>query len=79
MDPLLGALEDYVMAAHKLHADDTPIPVLAPGTGKTKRLIQSRLRGGKQGCLDVFDGLVCTHWGGRHEVGAGTCQGFTNR
>jgi hypothetical protein len=22
---------------------------------------------------------VCTHWGGRHEVGAGTCQGFTNR
>jgi len=36
LDPLLAALEDYVMAAHKLHADDTPIPVLAPGTGKTK-------------------------------------------
>jgi transposase len=36
LDPLLGALEDYVMAAHKLHADDTPIPVLAPGTGKTR-------------------------------------------
>ena len=36
LDPLLGALDDYVMAAHKLHADDTPIPVLAPGTGKTK-------------------------------------------
>jgi transposase len=34
--PLTGALADYVMAAHKLHADDTPIPVLAPGTGKTK-------------------------------------------
>ena len=31
------------------------------------------------GCLDVFHGLVCTHWGGRHEVDAGTCQGFTNR
>jgi short subunit dehydrogenase len=29
--------------------------------------------------FDVFDGLVCTPWGGRHEVGAGTCQGFTNR
>jgi hypothetical protein len=40
---------------------------------------QSRLRGGKQGCLDVFDGLVGTHWRGRHEVSAGTCQGFTNR
>jgi transposase len=36
VDPLLAALEDYVVAAHKLHADDTPIPVLAPGTGKTK-------------------------------------------
>jgi len=24
------------MSANKLHADDTPIPVLAPGTGKTK-------------------------------------------
>jgi hypothetical protein len=33
---LLGALSDYVMSAQKLHADDTPIPVLAPGTGKTK-------------------------------------------
>jgi len=36
LDPLLQALEAYVMAAHKLHADDTPIPVLAPGTGRTK-------------------------------------------
>jgi len=36
-------------------------------------------RGGKQDCLDVFDGLVGTHWRGRHEVSAGTCQGFTNR
>ena len=26
----------YVMAAGKLHADDTPVPVLAPGNGKTK-------------------------------------------
>jgi transposase len=36
VDPLLGALTGYVMSAQKLHADDTPIPVLAPGTGKTK-------------------------------------------
>ena len=36
VDPLLAALADYVMSAHKLHADDTPLPVLAPGTGKTK-------------------------------------------
>jgi transposase len=25
-----------VMAAGKLHGDDTPVPVLAPATGKTK-------------------------------------------
>jgi transposase len=36
VDPLLEALGRYVMSAQKLHADDTPIPVLAPGTGKTK-------------------------------------------
>jgi transposase len=36
IDPLLAVLADYVMAAHKIHADDTPFPVLAPGTGKTK-------------------------------------------
>ena len=36
MDPLFGALSQYVLSAQKLHADDTPVPVLAPGTGKTK-------------------------------------------
>ena len=34
--PLVSALRDHVMAAQKVHADDTPVPVLAPGTGKTK-------------------------------------------
>jgi transposase len=34
--PLIDSLDAYVMSARKLHADDTPIPVLAPGTGKTK-------------------------------------------
>jgi transposase len=34
--PLNDALRQYVMSASKLHADDTPVPVLAPGTGKTK-------------------------------------------
>jgi len=36
MEPLVDALGHYVLAAQKLHADDTPVPVLAPGTGKTK-------------------------------------------
>ena len=36
LDPLVEALRRYVMSAGKLHADDTRVPVLAPGTGKTK-------------------------------------------
>jgi transposase len=36
LDPLVEALHRYVIAASKLHADDTPVPVLAPGNGRTK-------------------------------------------
>ncbi len=36
LTPLVGALKDYVLSADKLHADDTPVPVLQPGRGKTK-------------------------------------------
>lgn len=35
-DPLVDALREHVLAGRKIHADDTPMPVLAPGTGKTK-------------------------------------------
>ncbi len=34
--PLLDALAAEVMASDTLYVDDTPVPVLAPGTGKTK-------------------------------------------
>jgi transposase len=34
--PLVDAIRHHVLAGAKLHADDTPIPVLAPGNGKTK-------------------------------------------
>ncbi len=34
--PLVDAIQKHVLAGRKLHADDTPIPVLAPGNGKTK-------------------------------------------
>ena len=34
--PLVDAIRKHVLAADKLHADDTPVPVLAPGNGKTK-------------------------------------------
>jgi hypothetical protein len=36
MQPLAEALGRYVTAGRKLHADDTPVPVLNPGYGKTK-------------------------------------------
>ncbi len=36
LTPLVDAVRDHVMAATKLHADDTPVPVLAPGNGRTK-------------------------------------------
>jgi transposase len=44
--PLIESLNRYVMSAEKLHADDTPVPVLAPGRGTTK---QGRL------CTNVRD------------------------
>ena len=34
--PLVEAISGHVMAATALHGDDTPVPVLAPGAGKTK-------------------------------------------
>ena len=36
LDPLVRALREHVLTGRKIHADDTPMPVLAPGAGKTK-------------------------------------------
>jgi hypothetical protein len=36
LTPLVEALRKHVLSATKIHADDTPVPVLAPGNGKTK-------------------------------------------
>jgi transposase len=36
VQPLVGALHRYVLATHKVHTDDTPMPVLSPGNGQTK-------------------------------------------
>jgi transposase len=36
LNPLIEVLAADVMASDTLHVDDTPVPVLAPGTGKTK-------------------------------------------
>ena len=36
LEPVAEVLRRYVLDTEKLHGDDTPLPVLAPGTGKTK-------------------------------------------
>jgi len=36
LDPLVELVAGHVMAGRSIHADDTPVDVLAPGTGKTK-------------------------------------------
>jgi transposase len=36
LKPLVEALRRHVMSGTKLHGDDIPVPVLAPGLGKTK-------------------------------------------
>lgn len=36
LGPLVDAIRRHVMAGTKVHGDDTPVPVLAPGHGKTK-------------------------------------------
>lgn len=36
LQPLIDALAAEVMTSDTLHVDDTPVPVLAPGTGKTR-------------------------------------------
>lgn len=36
LTPLVEALTAEVIASDTLHVDDTPVPVLAPGTGKTR-------------------------------------------
>jgi len=36
IDPLVAVIRRYAMACDKIHGDDTPVKVLAPGTGKTR-------------------------------------------
>jgi transposase len=36
VEPLADRIGRHVMAGRVIHADDTPVPVLAPGNGKTK-------------------------------------------
>ncbi|HEY0749120.1 MAG TPA: IS66 family transposase, partial [Steroidobacteraceae bacterium] len=37
LEPLVAAISRHVLAADKVHADDTPVPVLCPGRGTTRQ------------------------------------------
>jgi hypothetical protein len=45
LDPLLRLIEAHVMAAERLHADDTTVPVLAKGKTDTGRCWMSGTTG----------------------------------
>jgi transposase len=36
LDPIVAGIRRHVFAAEKIHGDDTPVPVLSPGLGRTK-------------------------------------------
>ena len=36
LQPIVAGIQKHVFAAVKIHGDDTPVPVLAPGLGRTK-------------------------------------------
>ncbi len=36
LQPIVAGIQKHVFAAEKIHGDDTPVPVLAPGLGRTK-------------------------------------------
>jgi transposase len=37
LEPLVKAIGRYALGTYKIHADDTPVPVLCPGRGTTKQ------------------------------------------
>lgn len=59
LKPLIAALRAHVFAADRLHADDTPVPVLDPGRGKTKTgRLWAYVRDGRP-CADPSPPAVC--------------------
>jgi hypothetical protein len=36
LQPIVDGIRNHVFAAEKIHADDTPVPVLEPGLGRTR-------------------------------------------
>lgn len=59
MRPLIEALHAHVFATVRLHGDDTPVPVLDPGLGKTRQgRLWAYVRDGRP-CGDTAPPAVC--------------------
>jgi transposase len=57
--PLVAALRGHVFAGDRLHGNDTPVPVLEPGRGKTKTgRLWTYVRNGRP-CADQAPPAVC--------------------
>ena len=55
LQPLVDALRARLLIADVLHADETPVPQLAPGTGKTKRAYLFAYRSPGPQPIVIFD------------------------
>jgi transposase len=57
LEPLYELHRAFVLGCRMLHADEMPVPLLDPGTGKTKNLARcssSRIRGSEACLIPAF-------------------------
>ena len=64
LQPLVAVLRNELLGHHVLHADETPVAMLDPGAGKTKRAYLFAYRTATDDPIVVFD--FCTSRSGRH-------------
>jgi transposase len=81
LSPLAEAIGRYVRSASVLHADDTTVPVLAPGSGKTKTgrlfvVVRDERPWGSKVPPAAFYLYAPDRKGIRAEALLGTCHGF---
>lgn len=67
LQPLVAALRARLLAHRVLHADETPVAMLDPGAGKTKRAYLFAYRSATDSPIVVFD--FCTSRSGSHAQG----------
>ena len=62
--PMVAVLRNELLGHHVLHADETPVAMLDPGAGKTRRAYLFAYRTATNDPIVVFD--FCTSRSGRH-------------